>query len=587
MIDITTAFLHAELPDWMRVFLMPPATEGLAPDQCWRAHRAVYGLRESPRLFQEHFATRVQLHRWRRLVSDPQLFVHEEGWLLSVHTDDILICAPTDKLQEVYQMLAAEFVIKPMSILGADWERYLGREWRRSDDGIEIRIPPKYYQSILQVMNLGEGSAKALSSPMIVEKEQAGDEIPLSAAENHIFRTGVGKLMWLIAERADLAFATKEIARAVSASTQRDLALLKRICRYLIGTTEVTMKLQSDPNEEPDVVKVITDASWGSSRDRKSTSGGGIWWCGVLLAHWSRTQAVVAQSSCEAELLSMAEGGREGRFVQTVLKEIGDVESSLELYTDSASSAAVTMKRGMGRMKHLELRALYLQDEVRAGRLRVLHIGTNDNPADLLTKPLKAERIKWLMGAFGLRDRTPEPHIDEEQLIAAVARPEAREVRRPLLGPRHCRVPMELMIVDGRCYWQCAACAAVETWMAYEARNRLVGGRILVSVQAVAVIELEQEPIQTYVAEAEAVPEPLPEPEQERAEWTAAPDPQLRPHSEGRVVVPVRLSPPTQRQLDYVEGLCRRLGLVYDDEMQNIQTKADASRWLDTHASRR
>ena len=41
-----------------------------------------------------------------------------------------------------------------------------------------------------------------------------------------------------------------------------------------------------------------------------------------MLASWARTQSVAAQSSCEAELLGLAECGKEGRFAQQVLEGV-------------------------------------------------------------------------------------------------------------------------------------------------------------------------------------------------------------------------------------------------------------------------
>eukprot|EP00972_Heterocapsa_arctica_P045124 6662661-Heterocapsa_arctica.AAC.1 len=63
-----------------------------------------------------------------------------------------------------------------------------------------------------------------------------------------------------------------------------------------------------DKNIRADQITVMVDASWANSEDRKSTSGGVLRLQGFLLATWSRTQNVIAQSSCEAELLALNAG---------------------------------------------------------------------------------------------------------------------------------------------------------------------------------------------------------------------------------------------------------------------------------------
>eukprot|EP00972_Heterocapsa_arctica_P108811 16021761-Heterocapsa_arctica.AAC.1 len=56
----------------------------------WMAQRALYGLRESPRLFQEHFSSTVARFGWTRLRTDPMLYKHTSGALMSVFADDLM-----------------------------------------------------------------------------------------------------------------------------------------------------------------------------------------------------------------------------------------------------------------------------------------------------------------------------------------------------------------------------------------------------------------------------------------------------------------------------------------------------------------
>ena len=94
--DVSTAFLRAALEE--PVLPMPP--ESLRrPGFLWRLHRALYGLREAPRLFQQHFAQVLRDCGFVRSLADPQFYWHETAeqvvdCVLSVHADDILIGAP-------------------------------------------------------------------------------------------------------------------------------------------------------------------------------------------------------------------------------------------------------------------------------------------------------------------------------------------------------------------------------------------------------------------------------------------------------------------------------------------------------------
>eukprot|EP00972_Heterocapsa_arctica_P043104 6355966-Heterocapsa_arctica.AAC.1 len=67
----------------------------------------------------------------------------------------------------------------------------------------------------------------------------------------------------------------------------------------------------------------------------------------MVLATWSRTQSVVAQSSCEAELLVLNAGAIEGKLVISILTEMRR-KPRLVLRTDSTSAASSTKRRGLG-----------------------------------------------------------------------------------------------------------------------------------------------------------------------------------------------------------------------------------------------
>eukprot|EP00972_Heterocapsa_arctica_P053237 7839123-Heterocapsa_arctica.AAC.1 len=53
-------------------------------------------------------------------------------------------------------------------------------------------------------------------------------------------------------------------------------------------------------------------------------------------------------------------------------------------------------------MRHIEIRELWLQTEVREGRLSIIHVPGESNTADLFTKHLPVKRLEQLVIAIGL-----------------------------------------------------------------------------------------------------------------------------------------------------------------------------------------
>ena len=190
----------------------------------------------------------------------------------------------------------------------------------------------------------------------------------------------------------------------VSAPTQDSWKQLQHVLRYVQGTKDYVLKLGDGPRDGDDEVTAITDASWASGRGRKSTTAALIFFRGVLLLSMSRTQGRLALSSAEAELEAMVTGTQEAEFVTTLMTEIDVTKPKpmIVLHGDSNAALGIAARIGLGRLKHVELRLLWLQDEVRAGAVRMVKEVTETIEADLLTKFLNRARHEMLCQRVGL-----------------------------------------------------------------------------------------------------------------------------------------------------------------------------------------
>ena len=86
-------------------------------------------------------------------------------------------------------------------------------------------------------------------------------------------------------------------------------------------------------------------------------------WRNATLTAWSRTQQTVSLSSAEAELYALTTGVAEGMVTKHLLQELGH-EVILMNHVDSQCAKAWASKRGLGRMKHVMLKYMYVQDVV-------------------------------------------------------------------------------------------------------------------------------------------------------------------------------------------------------------------------------
>ena len=198
--------------------------------------------------------------------------------------------------------------------------------------------------------------------------------------------------MFLASERPDIQFCVKECARGVQSPSVRDMQRAKRICRYLMGTRDWTLRLE--PDREIDTLQMMVDSDWATDKvDRRSTSAGIAQLGGCTILSYSRTQGSPALSSAEAEGYALGSGA--------CAKELS-FDLKLVVYSDSTATISQHSKLGLGRMKHVELRFLFVKDLVKREKLSLCKIPGTENPADLGTKMLDVATHRHLCNLVGL-----------------------------------------------------------------------------------------------------------------------------------------------------------------------------------------
>ena len=118
----------------------------------------------------------------------------------------------------------------------------------------------------------------------------------------------------------------------------------------------------------------------------------------------------MALSSAEAEFYAMVEGTQRGKWAITVAKELGVrlQGGGLVLKTDSEAAKSFVSRRGLGRMRHIEVRELWLQEEVRKGAVIVKKVAGLENPVDLMTKFLGRSEVVDRLYRMGIVWKTKD-----------------------------------------------------------------------------------------------------------------------------------------------------------------------------------
>ena len=144
-------------------------------------------------------------------------------------------------------------------------------------------------------------------------------------------------------------------------------------------------------------LKVFSDSDWAGDWDtRRSRSGGVALLAGCTVKSWSNRQATPAMSIAEAEYYTMVKASAEALGIQALAADLGWAVR-IRLCVDSSAAKAMASRSGVGRVRHMKVRFLWLQDVVKRKRLELKKICGKKNPADVLTKPLSHSVVRELL----------------------------------------------------------------------------------------------------------------------------------------------------------------------------------------------
>ena len=104
-----------------------------------------------------------------------------------------------------------------------------------------------------------------------------------------------------------------------------------------------------------------------------------------LIKGWSLTQAVIALSSGEAEYYGIVKGSSVGLGIRSVLGDLG-CKTRLVACTDSSAAKGMASRKGLGKVRRVEVNQLWIQEKVGSGEIELKKVDGPSNLADALTK---------------------------------------------------------------------------------------------------------------------------------------------------------------------------------------------------------
>ena len=126
-------------------------------------------------------------------------------------------------------------------------------------------------------------------------------------------------------------------------------------------------------------------------------SGGAVTWS-------SKKQPTVALSSMEAEYMALANTAKESLWIRSLLTELKlKPTSSTPIHVDNRGTVEFTLNSGFhARSKHIDIRHHFIRNTITSNEVRVQRCASQDNLADIFTKPLPKSTHEHLVEKLGM-----------------------------------------------------------------------------------------------------------------------------------------------------------------------------------------
>ena len=197
----------------------------------------------------------------------------------------------------------------------------------------------------------------------------------------------IGSLLYITASRPDIKHCVCLCARYQSQPKETHLKAVKRIIRYVKHTSDYGLFYPK--NDSFDLISYCDADYAGCKSDRKSTSGT-CHFLGHSVVSWlSKKQNTPSLSTTEAEYISAALVCPQVIYLQQTLKDHGLKFSKSPIYCDNTSAINLSKNTTQhARTKHIDISHHFLKDNISNEIITLDYINSENQIADILTKPL-------------------------------------------------------------------------------------------------------------------------------------------------------------------------------------------------------
>ena len=395
--DVKTAFLYGNIDK--DVFVSCPQEFSCYKEgYCMKLNKSLYGLKQAPKIWYENLRDSLIEYGFTETNSSPCLFSKNNVFVL-LYVDDILISGELHKVNEVKEFLSTKYQIADLGEI----RQFLNIMFTPIENGY-IMTQTKQINEILKDYQMENCNGKYI--PISNTKEDPNSKL-LNEEFKKKYEEGLGRLQYISRHtRPDIAFSVHKLYRHLKHTTEQDWERFKGVLHYLKKTKYEGITITSNTNSES--TRCYVDANFTPDRDD------GVCTSGVVIYHhnnpvvWlsckqkitnqkGEEEEKAALSTMEAEYYALVEGAKRVLWTRNMLEVLSPnaLKSITPIYEDNES--CIKFAKGNASMHtnamHIR-RQSFIRIEVKHGNIRIEGIATNENIADIFTKPLGRIRFK-------------------------------------------------------------------------------------------------------------------------------------------------------------------------------------------------
>ncbi|KAK6115529.1 hypothetical protein DH2020_007798 [Rehmannia glutinosa] len=331
-------------------------------------------------------------------VEQPPRFEIQDGESIlfaQIYVDGI-ICGSINKelCNKFSNLMQGKF---EMSIMG-ELTFFLGLQVKQMKDRTFIS-QTKYTRDLMKKFGMEDNSYVKI--PMNTSVKMDMDEEG-EAVDQTRYRALIGSLLYLIASRPDITFDVGVCARFQSAPKESHMIMPKRILRYLNGCQEVCLWYLKEGG-----FKLVgySDSNYVGCRiDMKSISGTCQMHGNRLVSWLNKKQNSIATSTAEAEFIVAGSCCAQVLWMRQQQRDYAIEErESVPIFYDNISNINITQNPiHHNRTKHIEIRHHFLRDCVSKRKIEISFVPSQDQLADIFTKPLSSETFASIRAWLGI-----------------------------------------------------------------------------------------------------------------------------------------------------------------------------------------